>query len=127
MIGDVQDMAADYESGMLAAATNYHAAIDGRQRGVTSMAGSLAALDQDGAQPAIAMACLGAATFAGTLMVAWRHPRPAGQMCAPPQSANKAHYVLQSPQSGGEGYGCRVAMLGLISISRVCRTFGTER
>ena len=31
------------------------------------------------------------------------------------------------PQSGGEGYGSRVAMIGLISISQVWRTFGTER
>jgi hypothetical protein len=45
-------MAADYESGMLAAAPNDHTAVDGRERSVTGTRGSLAALDQDGAQPA---------------------------------------------------------------------------
>src|SRR6266436_9486063 len=73
-------MTTDHEGGVLAAGTDYHAAINGRQRGVAGIAGRVATLDQDGAEPAIALAGLSAAAFAGALVVAGRHPRPASQM-----------------------------------------------
>jgi hypothetical protein len=70
MVGDVQDMTADYKGGVLAAGTDYHAAINGRQRGVAGNAGRVATLDQNGAQQAIALGGLSAAaTFPG---LAWR-------------------------------------------------------
>ena len=47
LIGDIQDMAADHESGMLAAAADYHTAVERRERSIASAAGSVAALDQD--------------------------------------------------------------------------------
>jgi hypothetical protein len=47
MVADVQDVAADHERGILAACADYRAAVDGRQRGVAGVAGSLAALDQN--------------------------------------------------------------------------------
>src|SRR6516165_7302696 len=73
-------MAGHHEGGMLAAGADYHAAVEGRQGGVAGVSGSLTALDQDGAQPAIAMPGFGAATFTGTFVATGRHPGPAGQM-----------------------------------------------
>jgi hypothetical protein len=88
MVGDIQNMAADDKGSMLAASTNYHAAVDGRQRGVAGFPGSLTTLDQDSAQPAIALAGLGAAPLASALVVTEGHPSPAVQMAGAGKAAH---------------------------------------
>src|SRR5215472_10066448 len=80
MVGDVQNVAADYERGMLAPPANYHAAVERRERGIAGAGGRVAGFYQDSAQPAIALAGFGAVAFATAFVVARRHSGPAVQI-----------------------------------------------